>query len=310
MDDMLYDPYELNLEVVRFESHSEAICRCINPAHIDHNPSSYFNMDSGLFFCHSCGFSANAKQIVEITGGSVRKSPSSIFQSEYLDSENDWQRFLDYPLATNHEYMLQRKVPNELIEQYNIRGSSDKIIIPITNSFGEYKGVNIRHLNNVKFKYQIFGDKDIWPKVNWHSYDRDKPVFMVEGVFGALNALKHGLQAFSILGAANFPKVYGMDEFDYIGVFDNDAAGWKASYNLLNAEPKAKCAVPGYEADEIKRMSWNAFLNGEYLTDDKYYFLEKFETKSEKMMLDKRLRRLMGMQKLFKKKRKSKWAFR
>jgi hypothetical protein len=306
MNDLSYDPSELNLEVVRFESHYEAICRCINPVHIDHNPSSYFNMQTGLFFCHSCGFSANVKQICEITGGNVKKVPSNSFQSEFLDGENDWQKFLSYPLAIDHPYMKQRKVSNDLIKEYNILGSEDKIIIPITNSFGDNIGVNIRHLENHKFKYQVLGDKDIWPKVNWHKYDRDKPVFYVEGVFGVLNALRWGLQAFAILGAANFPKVYGMDEFDVIGVFDDDPAGWKASYNLLNAEPNAKCATPGYEADEISFSSWQEFMSGNYVTDDKEYFLSKFEHRSERKMLDKRLRRLMGIGKKKKYKYKKK----
>lgn len=290
--DMLYDPIEMNLEVSRFEGNYEAICKCINPVHVDHNPSSYFNMVTGLFFCHACGYSANAKHIIELTGGVIRKSPATLFQHEFLDSENDWQKFLEYPSAVDHPYMQQRKVSNDLILEYNILASHDKIIIPITNSFGDNIGVNIRHLENKKVKYQILGDKDIWPKRNWSEYSRNEPVFVVEGVFGALNALKHGLQTFCILGAANFPTIYGMDEFDYIGVFDDDPAGWKAGYNLLSVEPNAKCAVPGFEADEISVFVWQDLIDGDNLTNDRNYFLDKFDKISERKRLEKRLSRL------------------
>lgn len=287
MVNIVYDPTALNLQVYKLEG-DECVCTCINPAHQDTHPSSYFNMKTGLFYCHSCGFSANVKEICNITGGYISQIESSSLSSDFTDMENDWQNFLNCPLAMNNPYLMQRKVTNELINEYHILEKPNKIIVPLYNSFKDPVGVLIRHIKAKTMKYQILGEKTFWPRYKWHEYDTHFPVIVTEGVFGALNALKYGLQAFALLGATNIPEFYGNEKFALIGAFDDDEAGYLASINLLTLNLEAKAVYPGVEADEIDYVVWQDIADGHLITDDIQQYKNKFAKNKYKLNVNQR----------------------
>lgn len=263
-----YDVYALNLNVIRAES-GEFVCKCINPEHIDTHPSAYFNPRSGLFFCHSCGFSANIYQVAELTDGKIVKTNSNNSTNDFSDTEDDWHKYLTGNLATKNPYLIKRNIPTNLIEQFNIQEFQGGISFPIYNIFNEVVGVQIRYTRaNTKIRYRYFGDKTIWPKHNLSEYDFSKPVYITEGIFGALNAIKNGYQAFTIFGSENIPKEYQIGFPNLIGLFDNDLAGYLASMNLLNFVPNSKIYFPGCEADELSGKQWTEIQNGNGLTDD------------------------------------------
>ena len=42
----------------------EIQCQCLNPKHLDKNPSFSINSDNGMYHCFSCGYSGNFKSIL------------------------------------------------------------------------------------------------------------------------------------------------------------------------------------------------------------------------------------------------------
>jgi len=293
MSNIVYDPTTLNLQVSRIEG-DECVCTCINPAHQDSHPSSYFNLKTGLFYCHSCGFSANIKNICSITGGFISEVEVGTLLNDFADMESDWQNLLNSPHAIDNPYLQLRKVPNELVYEFNILERPNKIIVPICNSFKDPIGVLIRNIKAKTMKYQILGEKTFWPRYKWHEYNKDFPVIVTEGVFGALNAIKCGLQAFSLLGATNIPEFYGNEQYALIGAFDDDDAGYLASINLLTLNLEARAVYPGVEADEIDFTVWQDIVDGHLLTDDMQNFKLKFAKNKYKLNVNqKRLNNLL-----------------
>ena len=64
-----FDVRALGLEIHAISGTEEVIVRC--PYHDDRHPSGSFNVNSGLFFCFSCGAAANVNQLAAKTGGYV-----------------------------------------------------------------------------------------------------------------------------------------------------------------------------------------------------------------------------------------------
>lgn len=264
----LYDVQQLGLDTVRYEG-GEFVCKCINPHHIDSHPSAYFNPYSGLFFCHSCGFAANVKQIAELTGGRIYKIQSNNLLNQYSDLDGDWHKYLTGKIAINNQYLVSRNIPNELIEKYEIQEFSNGVSFPIKNIFNEVVGCLIRYnTNKKKYRYMQYGEKTVWPKQEWNDFDNNKKIYVTEGIFGALNAIKNGYQAFTIFGANVIPREYQLGKSNLVGLFDNDLAGHLASINLLNFNPSALVHIPGCESDELTKEQWIDIDSGNNLTND------------------------------------------
>ncbi len=252
-----YDPKTFNLTVKGYSGQNEVIVKCPNPQHTDNNPSACFNTDSGLLFCFSCGYSANITQLSSLAG--FLYIPSKTPKPDYKkDSENLWKDFEKLGVAYNDNYLINRGVTEQNIKDFDIRKMNKGIVFLFRDSENHLTGCQIRQYYS-KPKYLTFGKRSLWDLRKLNTYDRNEPVYLTEGVFGAIRGYNAGKQTLAVIGAmikqetvkelAYYPRV--------IGLFDDDLAGYIAGARLLKYVPQAKIIIPGCEADELSIDEWS-----------------------------------------------------
>lgn len=265
-----YDPKSLGLEVAGYSSDNEVTVHC--PFHNDSHASASFNIETGLFFCFGqCG-GKNIQQLSNELGQNVNVI---LIKPVYnKDVEKTWLRLLDNPLALNNPYLAARRVTNDSVKEFDIRANKHGVIFPIKDTKGKVKGVQIRsttkeyRYRNDLPKYMTFGNKlPLWPLQKQYTHDK---VFVCEGVFGAINLIQMGYNAYATLGALlkQDVKKY-LNNFEQVkGLFDSDFAGKLASGRLIKFVPHAYASVNGLEVDEI--LDIDIPINTSY-TNDLYF---------------------------------------
>jgi Toprim-like len=233
-------------------SEANAIC----PVHeqrtgkVDHKPSFYFNIDSGLCYCFSCGYRANhyilwrdikgedlevdevipEEEQIKLLRAKFEKIEPRSFTLPTIMDEADLNGF-DWP---SPEMRITRGISPEVIEELEIHASGDAWIIPIRHIItGVLMGIQIKDgkfVRNapigVRKGLSLFGlDREL---------DPDKPVVVVESPLDVAVCLTHGVQAVATYGAnvtadqqlaiMRFPEV--------VLAFDNDTAGRDATKEL------------------------------------------------------------------------------
>lgn len=237
----------------------EAHCTC--PYHHDTTPSASFNMVKGVFYCFSCGASANAEQLARDLSGVIVKRDSLVMGDEEDDPE-EWMWIQHQPLALGNSYLVKRGVSDNTVRQFDIRQHPDGIAFLLYDQQHKLRGVQIRHKEK-RPKYLIYGrPPTLWPA--WIQYDYSEPVFIVEGVFGVLRAYESGIQAYAVLGAMKAAKAWEQAALSYRELYafmDDDEAGNKAALELLLASRgRVRAILPGGEADELSERSWQRLL--------------------------------------------------
>lgn len=253
------DPKALGLEIFRV-SGDEVMCRC--PFHDDRHPSASFNVSTGLFFCFSCGASSNAKGIARKLGTSVETTAFVSTKRELLDES--WRPILNGSYAYDNTYLASRGVTKKLIRRFEITENADGIVIPIKSKSGKAVGALLRRYTQVhNQRYKFFGQSTpLWPMPALWRVNPKRRVFLVEGVFGALRARKYGVQAFATFGVSSMSGLSRLlGGLDVYAVFDNDFSGYVGYSRVLKELPRARCVVPGLEADELEREFWELLSN-------------------------------------------------
>lgn len=263
---MMIDPIALGLDVRRVNRNE---CSVICPYHDDHEPSAYFNAERGLFHCFACGVGKTARQIAEDLETEVVKVPSLRVPGAHVVGGPviDWTSLLTLPLALDHSYLAFRGVTNDTVRDFGIRQMPGAVVFPVRDKWGHVKGVMIRQMSRRKSRrYMYLGDKQpMWP------FDRffedpnphKRNVFVVEGIFGAINARQHGIEAYAIMGATSIREasyaLLGLKTFKIL--FDDDIAGYVGATSLMLATRfHGRVLLPGAEADEITREVWDRML--------------------------------------------------
>lgn len=247
-----YSPTDLGLKVSAI-SGNEAICLC--PYHNDTKPSASFNMLSGWLYCFACGYAAKADELSKLTGGIVERktfdTPHYLITKEKL-----WRKLRTSPLALNDEYLKKRLVDNDTVLKFDIRHNKHGIVFPFKNHKNEWSGCQIRHYAK-KPKYLTFGERNLWPLPMLETYNPQLPIYLTEGVFGAIRGYQAGFQTLAVIGAMIKEKSLSpLQNYNIIGLFDNDLAGYIAGARLLKFLPHSRIAIPGIEADEYSLNAW------------------------------------------------------
>lgn len=251
-----YDVKTLNLTVRGYSGNNEVIVKCPNPSHDDSNPSACFNTDKGVLFCFSCSFSANIIQLSNMAG--ITFVPSKTKLPYYKkDTEDLWFDFKNLKSAKGDEYLKSRGVTDKNVEQFDIRKYKNGVVFLFHNQKGKFVGCQIRQFYG-KPKYLTFGERILWDLNKLKDYSKEQPIFLTEGVFGAIRGFNAGKQTLAVIGAMirqdslipikNYPKIFGL--------FDNDFAGYVAGARLLKFIPQSKIIVPGLESDELSISEW------------------------------------------------------
>jgi DNA primase len=260
-----YDAQELGLEICGHSGNNELIVRCPNPDHNDTNPSACFNSESGLLFCFSCSFSCNASYLAGKAGVELPvKKPLPKFKS---DSEELWRSFNKLKPAFNNPYLKNRGVTDANVLTFDIRESNKGVVFLFKDYSNHLVGAQLRQYEG-KPKYLTFGQRIVYPEYKIPEFDKDQPIYLTEGVFGAIRGYNAGLQTLAVIGAMvkretvgflnNWSKIYGL--------FDNDLAGYIAGARLLKFVPRASIIIPGAESDELNLEEWRTIASTHKLT--------------------------------------------
>lgn len=235
---------------------------CLNPNHIDNNPSMMFTTKYNICKCFSCGASYDIYDLIGLDYNlPTFKEQLNKLKEIYFDYVPEERKTMEkednkefnytnyYKICVNNKektnYLEQRGINKKLIDKYNI-GFDEKrnlVIFPINKHCYFARSV----VNNDKFKSR--GKSDIWNKK--YIEDNQELVYITEGIIDALSLeeIDQDVKVISINGVGNINSlIHTIKENNYDGtiviVFDNDYAGKKASNELTK---------------ELKKINVNSF---------------------------------------------------
>lgn len=223
---------------------------CLNPNHIDNNPSMMFTDKYNICKCFSCGasydiydligldydlhnFKEQLEKVQELYLGyvPVKKEVKKEIDNKIYDYTNYYNKCFKNRYKTT--YLEQRGITRELIDKYKIGYDEERqlVVFPINKHCYFARSV----VNNDKIKSR--GSSDIWNKK--YIKENNQLVYVTEGIIDALSleVIDPNVKVMSINGVGNINSlIYALKEKNFNGtigiVFDKDGAGKKATDEL------------------------------------------------------------------------------
>lgn len=223
---------------------------CLNPNHIDNNPSMMFTDKYNICKCFSCGasydiydligldydlhsFKEQLEKVQELYLGyiPVKKEVKKDIDNKVYDYTNYYNKCFKNRYRTT--YLEQRGITRELIDKYKIGYDEERklVVFPINKHCYFARSV----VNNDKIKSK--GSSDIWNKR--YIKENKQLVYVTEGIIDALSleVIDSNVKVMSINGVGNINSlVYALKENNFNGTigiaFDKDGAGKKATDEL------------------------------------------------------------------------------
>ena len=223
---------------------------CLNPNHIDNNPSMMFTDKYNICKCFSCGASYDIYDLIgldyDLHNFKEQLEKVQELYLEYVPVKKEAKKDIDNKLYdyTNYynkcfknryrtTYLEQRGITRELIDKYKIGYDEERklVVFPINKHCYFARSV----VNNDKIKSK--GSSDIWNKR--YIKENNQLVYVTEGIIDALSleVIDPNVKVMSINGVGNINSlVYALKENNFNGtigiVFDKDGAGKKATDEL------------------------------------------------------------------------------
>jgi len=262
----VYDPALIGLQVSRPTANNELLVFC--PYHNDSHASATYNWKKGVLYCFGCQVTKSAHELAHDLGGALIEMPTIPDMWFEAEAESiEWRYLLSNPKADGHPYLKRRLVPDHLIHRYNIKASNPKaikgsIIFPIQDVFRNFVGVQLRQLDKQP-KYMFYGNRyPVWPVRNLIGRElASGPIFLVEGVFGALRAASAGVCALAIMGASavsgalEFLSYYNTRRPVYAAM-DRDYAGLLAAGKFILNGVEGVFVPWGEDPDDWAVTQW------------------------------------------------------
>lgn len=246
-----YKTYLLDyLERFHNVSSPKRFFHCLNPNHIDNNPSMMFTDKYNICKCFSCGasydiydligldydlhnFKEQLEKVQELYLGyvPVKKEVKKEIDNKIYDYTNYYNKCFKNRYKTT--YLEQRGITRELIDKYKIGYDEERqlVVFPINKHCYFARSV----VNNDKIKSR--GSSDIWNKK--YIKENNQLVYVTEGIIDALSleVIDPNVKVMSINGVGNINSlIYALKENNFNGtigiVFDKDGAGKKATDEL------------------------------------------------------------------------------
>lgn len=223
---------------------------CLNPNHIDNNPSMMFTDKYNICKCFSCGasydiydligldydlhnFKEQLEKVQELYLGyvPVKKEVKKEIDNKIYDYTNYYNKCFKNRYKTT--YLEQRGITRELIDKYKIGYDEERqlVVFPINKHCYFARSV----VNNDKIKSR--GSSDIWNKK--YIKENNQLVYVTEGIIDALSleVIDPNVKVMSINGVGNINSlIYALKENNFNGTigiaFDKDDAGKKATDEL------------------------------------------------------------------------------
>lgn len=223
---------------------------CLNPNHIDNNPSMMFTDKYNICKCFSCGASYDIYDLIgldyDLHNFKEQLEKVQELYLEYIPVKKEVKKDIDNKVYdyTNYynkcfknryrtTYLEQRGITRELIDKYKIGYDEERklVVFPINKHCYFARSV----VNNDKIKSK--GRSDIWNKR--YIKENNQLVYVTEGIIDALSleVIDPNVKVMSINGVGNINSlVYALKENNFNGTigiaFDNDGAGKKATDEL------------------------------------------------------------------------------
>ena len=223
---------------------------CLNPNHIDNNPSMMFTDKYNICKCFSCGASYDIYDLIGLDYDlhnfkeqlekvqelyleyvPVKKEAKKDIDNKIYDYTNYYNKCFKNRYKTT--YLEQRGITRELIDKYKIGYDEERklVVFPINKHCYFARSV----VNNDKIKSR--GSSDIWNKK--YIKENNQLVYVTEGIIDALSleVIDPNVKVMSINGVGNINSlIYALKENNFNGtigiVFDKDGAGKKATDEL------------------------------------------------------------------------------
>ena len=223
---------------------------CLNPNHIDNNPSMMFTDKYNICKCFSCGASYDIYDLIgldyDLHNFKEQLEKVQELYLEYVPVKKEVKKEIDNKIYdyTNYynkcfknryktTYLEQRGITRELIDKYKIGYDEERqlVVFPINKHCYFARSV----VNNDKIKSR--GSSDIWNKK--YIKENNQLVYVTEGIIDALSleVIDPNVKVMSINGVGNINSlIYALKENNFNGtigiVFDKDGAGKKATDEL------------------------------------------------------------------------------
>lgn len=242
----------------------------------ERTPNAVYNPIQDTYKCFACGKQINNRASQEIImytlGSTVYKNIE--FQK---DRTQEFKEYLKLPFARNNSYLHSRHVDNATIELFEIREDESGIYFPVKLVNGDVAAVQKRlYMPWNDLRYIYLGNKVPLYNMNNIKKYNGADIYIVEGVFGVLNAYRHGYEnVFALMGVSNVNRrlINSLKDYNVKLIFDDDKAGYINAIKWLKVNPLAQSVVKGLESDEI---NWND-LNDEMFTSRISKLVESFE---------------------------------
>lgn len=250
---MNYSPIDFGLSIGHQYGHEVTV---ICPFHNDRSPSATFNTKTGLFYCFVCKLGLNAWSLAKRLDikYDIEAEPTPLATSGVpLGDDFEWrQSFFGAKSAKRSVYLKSRGVTPEQIEQFDIRENDDGIIFPLFNAKGSLVGTQTRYKSRSTPRYRTQGVKPpVWPMSVFPPTEGQ--IILAEGIFGALNLRRAGLNGFATMGSG-IPKKSWLTLAPFgsriTTIFDNDSAGQAGALRIAQTTG-ALTVWPGAEVDEL-----------------------------------------------------------
>ena len=215
----------------------------------ERTPSLSLNGETGAWYDHGLGQGGNSiVSFHEVSSGfeSTNEAAVDLFKL-YLHpvieekTVRRWRRDLKSTPSFNHFITKQRFVSADVVEQFGLGVSGDRIVMPIKNEFGLFvnaklylpgakKGGPPKMLNySLKDEPRQFGSPAmIYPIGVLLNTPEDEQVFVCEGEWDALALISMGIMAVTTTaGCKSWPKQYNelFRNRVVVIVYDNDKDG-------------------------------------------------------------------------------------
>lgn len=233
--------------------------KCLNPAHIDTNPSFYININDGRNHCFSCGFKTSPSKLFNLDDENVaellREAKYNTLLEAYSIKEESLQKEFTLPPKKYSIDRNWRGVSQSLLSRldayYCDKGRyAGRLVFPIYGENDELLGVDARVVNedivpdSVKHaKWLRSKDMDaqgiVYPLGILKSFpaSKRKHIIITEGLMDAISYIEIGIPAIPTFGMGA-PSTKRIETLLSLGVetitigYDNDVKGQEGSLRV------------------------------------------------------------------------------
>jgi DNA primase len=175
-------------------SGKDFVIKCLNPDHIDTNPSLRIHKISGIGHCFSCGYKLNIFKYFNVI---YNYQTTTILQIQNkIDKIISDTIGLDFPKGYSYYTKEFRNISQHTLHRYEAFTHQDfenRIVFPLRDITSKIKAFIGRLMySNLGKRYDIKPSGVTLPLFPWDYTPKRGEIILVEGIFDALNLIDHG----------------------------------------------------------------------------------------------------------------------